>query len=93
MSHTNRYQGDIADKIGRRPTIIIGSGIFTIGCIFEIAASGQLAVFCIGRVIAGVGVGFISAIIILYISEIAPKAVRGALVSTSCEEFLHMNIS
>jgi MFS family permease len=34
-----------------------------------------------GRLIAGVGIGFVSAIIILYLSEIAPKAVRGAIVS------------
>jgi MFS family permease len=34
-----------------------------------------------GRLIAGFGVGFVSAIIILYMSEIAPKKVRGALVS------------
>jgi MFS family permease len=71
----------LADWIGRRPTIIVGSGVFIVGCILEVAAAGQLALFCVGRVIAGVGVGFISAVIILYISEIAPKAVRGALVS------------
>jgi sugar porter (SP) family MFS transporter len=47
----------------------------------EIAAAGQLALFCVGRVIAGAGVGFISNIIILYMSEIAPKKVRGALVA------------
>jgi MFS family permease len=35
----------------------------------------------VGRLIAGGGVGFISAIIILYMSEIAPKKVRGALVA------------
>jgi MFS family permease len=34
-----------------------------------------------GRLIAGFGVGFVSAIIILYMSEIAPKKFRGALVS------------
>lgn len=40
-----------------------------------------MALFCVGRVIAGAGVGFISNIIILYMSEIAPKKVRGALVA------------
>lgn len=34
-----------------------------------------------GRLIAGFGVGFVSAIIILYMSEIAPRKVRGAIVS------------
>ena len=74
-------QSDIADKLGRRPTIMIGSAVFGVGCVLEIAASGQLALFCVGRVIAGLGVGFISNIIILYMSEIAPKKVRGALVA------------
>jgi len=73
--------GDVADSIGRRPTIIMGCAIFAVGCILEIAPRDVLAVFVIGRLIAGAGVGFISAIIILYMSEIAPKKVRGALVS------------
>jgi sugar porter (SP) family MFS transporter len=72
--------GDIADFIGRRMTIIMGCFIFSIGCILETASTG-LAVMVVGRLIAGAGVGFISAIIILYMSEIAPKKVRGALVS------------
>ncbi|TKA61406.1 hypothetical protein B0A49_10455 [Cryomyces minteri] len=72
--------GDIADLIGRRATIIMGCVIFSIGCILETASTG-LAVMVVGRLIAGLGVGFISAIIILYMSEIAPKKVRGALVA------------
>lgn len=72
--------GDLADHIGRRWTIISGCLTFTVGCILE-TASTTLAVMVVGRLIAGAGVGFISAIIILYMSEIAPKKVRGALVS------------
>merc|ERR1712000_106315 len=40
-----------------------------------------LGVIVGGRVIAGIGVGFESAIVILYMSEICPKKVRGALVA------------
>lgn len=72
--------GDLADAIGRRWTIISGCLIFAIGCILE-TASTTLALLVVGRLIAGAGVGFISAIIILYMSEIAPKKVRGALVA------------
>jgi len=72
--------GDVADFIGRRLTIIMGCFIFSIGCILETASTG-LALMTVGRLIAGGGVGFISAIIILYMSEIAPKKVRGALVA------------
>jgi MFS family permease len=72
--------GDIADFIGRRSTIILGCLIFTVGCILE-TASTSVGVMAAGRIICGAGVGFISAIVILYMSEIAPKKVRGALVS------------
>lgn len=72
--------GDVADFIGRRMTIITGCLVFSVGCILEVASTG-LAVMVVGRLIAGAGVGFISAIIILYMSEIAPRKVRGALVS------------
>lgn len=73
--------GDISDFIGRRPTIIMGCAIFTAGCIMQIASTNQEVLFVFGRLIAGVGVGFISAVVILYMAEIAPKKVRGAMVS------------
>ncbi|ORY23919.1 putative glucose transporter [Naematelia encephala] len=73
--------GDIADFFGRRITIITGSAVFTVGCILQTASTTGLGLFIAGRLIAGFGVGFISAIIILYLSEIAPRKVRGAIVS------------
>ncbi|KAH8912607.1 hypothetical protein BR93DRAFT_889442 [Coniochaeta sp. PMI_546] len=73
--------GDIADFIGRRPTIIAGCGLFSLGCILEIASTNQEVLFVCGRLIAGGGVGFISSVILLYLSEIAPRKVRGAIVS------------
>lgn len=73
--------GDIADFVGRRPTIIGGCLIFAVGCIMQIASSDQEVLFVFGRLVAGGGVGFISAVVILYMSEIAPKKVRGAMVS------------
>jgi sugar porter (SP) family MFS transporter len=72
--------GDVADWIGRRPTIIMGCGIFTIGGILQTASHG-IALMAVGRIIAGLGVGFISAIVILYMSEISPKKIRGTVVS------------
>lgn len=73
--------GDVADFTGRRTTVIIGCFIFIIGVILQTASSGGLGLLVPGRLIAGFGVGFVSAIIILYMSEIAPKRVRGAIVS------------
>lgn len=61
--------GDCAEKIGRRKTIIIGCAIYIIGVILQVASSG-LGLLVAGRLVAGVGVGFESAIVILYMSEI-----------------------
>jgi len=72
--------GDLADWFGRRTTVILGCIVYGIGCILQ-TASSNLGLLVAGRLIAGFGVGFVSAIIILYMSEIAPKAVRGAIVS------------
>ncbi len=72
--------GDLADWFGRRTTVILGCIVYGIGCILQTASSG-LGLLVAGRLIAGFGVGFVSAIIILYMSEIAPKKVRGAIVS------------
>jgi MFS family permease len=73
--------GDFADIIGRRPTIILGCLVFCFGCTLQIASTNQEVLFVAGRLVAGYGVGFISATIILYMSEIAPRKVRGAMVS------------
>jgi SP family sugar:H+ symporter-like MFS transporter len=72
--------GDLADMIGRRTTVILGCGVFLIGVILQTAASG-LGLLVAGRLVAGFGVGFVSATIIMYMSEVAPKKVRGAIVS------------
>ncbi|TVY60857.1 putative glucose transporter rco-3 [Lachnellula suecica] len=72
--------GDLADWFGRRTTIILGCLVFIIGVILQTASKG-LGLLVAGRLIAGFGVGFVSAIIVLYMSEIAPKKVRGAIVS------------
>jgi sugar porter (SP) family MFS transporter len=72
--------GDLADWFGRRFTVIAGCVIYAIGCILQ-TISTSLGLLVAGRLIAGFGVGFVSAVIILYMSEIAPKAVRGAIVS------------
>ncbi|KAH8170270.1 sugar transporter domain-containing protein [Sarocladium implicatum] len=75
--------GDLADFIGRKWTVIFGCLIYMIGVIVQMITSPDHALGPIvaGRLIAGIGVGFESAIVILYMSEICPRKVRGALVA------------
>jgi len=77
--------GDVSDRIGRKWTVILGCGIYMFGVVIQMLTgpevSSPLGAIVAGRIIAGVGVGFESAIVILYMSEICPKKVRGALVA------------
>lgn len=74
------FSGDLADFIGRRTTVILGCGVFCIGVILQVAMT-TTGVLVAGRLIAGFGVGAVSSTIILYMSEIAPRKVRGAIVA------------
>ncbi|CAG8975983.1 hypothetical protein HYALB_00011538 [Hymenoscyphus albidus] len=76
--------GDMADRIGRKWTVILGCVIYTVGVVIQMITGpgvNALGTIVAGRLIAGFGVGFESAVVILYMSEICPKKVRGALVS------------
>ncbi|KXL49140.1 hypothetical protein M433DRAFT_158975 [Acidomyces richmondensis BFW] len=73
--------GDISDTVGRKWTIISGCVIYIIGVALQISESHGLGLIVAGRLVAGFGVGFESAIVILYMSEICPRKVRGALVA------------
>ena len=73
--------GSLADRFGRRTTIIMGCVIFIVGVVVQVAAT-HVEALVVGRLVAGFGVGFVSAINILYMSEVAPRRVRGAIVSS-----------
>jgi hypothetical protein len=75
--------GDLADRMGRKWTVITGCFIYCLGVVIQmITGEGDaLAAIVAGRLIAGIGVGFESAIVILYMSEICPRKVRGSLVA------------
>lgn len=78
--------GDVAEIIGRRPTIIAGCGIYVIGVILQVASHG-LGLLVAGRLIAGLGVGFESAIVILYMSEIVSFLVSFTYEISSADHY------
>jgi MFS transporter, SP family, galactose:H+ symporter len=72
--------GILADKIGRRLTILSAAVLFTIGAAVEAFAPGT-TVLVIGRLIVGFGVGVASVAAPLYAAEMAPTRWRGRFVS------------
>jgi len=72
--------GVLADKIGRRFTILLAAILFTIGALLEALAPGT-TVLVIGRLVVGFGVGVASVAAPLYAAEQAPTRLRGRFVS------------
>jgi sugar porter (SP) family MFS transporter len=72
--------GRIADTIGRRPTVLITAAVF-VGGVMLAAFSPSYDVLVAARVIIGLAVGSASMVVPLYIGEVVPSRIRGALVS------------
>ncbi|KAL5406365.1 hypothetical protein PMIN06_012849 [Paraphaeosphaeria minitans] len=69
--------------LGRRITLWTFVSLFIVGaCITFAAIGGHIGPMYAGRVISGFGVGGCTMIVPIYISEIAPPAIRGRLVGT-----------
>src|SRR5215469_9097962 len=72
--------GRFTDILGRKRAILITAAIFTVGSIL-CAVSGNIPVLIVGRLAVGIAIGVASYTAPLYISEMAPLNLRGALVT------------
>jgi sugar porter (SP) family MFS transporter len=73
--------GRITDIIGRKKVIIITSLIFAAGSILT-GMAPNVTFLIVSRIILGTAIGISSFTVPLYISEISPTKIRGALVSS-----------
>ncbi|KAJ7575614.1 general substrate transporter [Mycena floridula] len=79
----------LSGRIGRLYTLLVFNIIFIVGAILTtVANSGSkgLVLIYTGRVISGIGVGAISAVAPSFVSECAPKTVRGRI--TGCFQIM-----
>lgn len=72
--------GNLADRLGRRPLLIISAVIFLVSA-YATGAFNQFIPFLIARLVGGVAIGIASGLSPMYIAEVAPSHVRGKLVS------------
>ncbi|KAK4112932.1 MFS sugar transporter-like protein [Canariomyces notabilis] len=70
----------IADRYSRKVAMQFSCVLWIIGSILMTAAQ-TIPMLCIGRVICGLCVGIASSVVPIYQSEIAPKEIRGRVVS------------
>ncbi|KAJ3951803.1 hypothetical protein N0V92_011785 [Colletotrichum tropicale] len=72
-------QGWIADWISRKRSIMVAVVVFTIGSAIQTSALNY-DMLVGGRFIGGLGIGMLSMVVPLYISEISPPEIRGSLL-------------
>ncbi|SCV01770.1 LAME_0G18382g1_1 [Lachancea meyersii CBS 8951] len=78
--------GKIGEVYGRRLGLTVVVIIYAVGIIIQIASIDKWYQYFIGRIISGLGVGAITILSPMLISEVAPKHLRGTLVS--CYQFM-----
>ena len=74
------FAGALSDQLGRKKTMILSAVLFSasaIGC----AIAANLDQLVIYRIIGGIGIGIVSIVCPLYISEVSPASHRGRMVS------------
>jgi sugar porter (SP) family MFS transporter len=71
--------GAVADRIGRRATLVWAAGIFILGSGLA-PLSTDVAMLIVARAIIGIGIGFTSVTAPVYVSELAPPQSRGMLI-------------
>lgn len=73
--------GRTGDMYGRKKGLMITMVVYIVGIIIQIASVKSWVQYFIGRIISGLGVGAVSVLAPMFISETSPKAIRGTLVS------------
>jgi sugar porter (SP) family MFS transporter len=74
------FSGSLSDRFGRRKTLIFTAILFSLGAIGA-AFALNVGMIIIFRILIGIAIGVASYTAPLYISEISPPKIRGALVS------------
>jgi len=68
--------GRLADRIGRRPTVIWATVLYSVASLL-CALAPNVAVLGVLRVITGVGIQAVTGVLIVYVAEMFPGASRG----------------
>lgn len=74
------FIGRVGDMWGRRMGIMLAMAIYVVGIAIQISSDDKWYQFFIGRMVTGLAVGTVSVVAPVFISEVAPKQVRGTLV-------------
>ncbi|ESW15229.1 hypothetical protein PHAVU_007G055500, partial [Phaseolus vulgaris] len=72
------FASSVTRKLGRKHTMLIAGVFFIVGTILN-SVVNSLSLLILGRLLLGCGVGFANQAVPVFLSEIAPTRIRGAL--------------
>lgn len=72
--------GSAADRMGRKPLLMVSAFIFLVSA-YGTGAFDNFTAFLIARFVGGIAIGIASGLSPMYIAEISPSHIRGKLVS------------
>ena len=72
--------GTLADRLGRKPLLVISAFIFLVSA-YGTGAFDTFTAFLCARFVGGIAIGLASGLSPMYIAEVAPSHIRGKLVS------------
>jgi MFS transporter, SP family, major inositol transporter len=72
--------GKLADKFGRKGSLLVCAGLFLIGALIT-AMAPNVPIMTVGRILLGFGVGAAAVTCPLYLAEMAPADRRGRMVT------------
>lgn len=74
------YAGTLADKVGRRPMMLVSAGLFFLSA-WGSGIANSSPQFVIYRLVGGLAIGAASVLAPAYIAEVSPAPIRGRLAS------------
>jgi len=74
--------GILSDAFGRKRLLVASAALFAVTSVGN-GLAGTLGIFIFWRMLGGVAIGLASSLSPMYISEVAPAAMRGRLVSVN----------
>lgn len=74
------FAGALSDSIGRKKTMLIAATLFCLSAVCCAISADFIQLVCF-RIIGGVGIGIVSIVSPIYISEVSPADRRGTMVS------------
>lgn len=72
----------LGDKLGRRKSIMIGCVWLAIGCVLQ-ASSFEISQMIVGRIVSGIGMGFVNSTVPVLQAEVSQPASRGLFACIS----------